>query len=174
LGPVAGLEFAEVILDAFEEGPGFAGAAGVAQGGAGSLSAQAFFQLVREADEPDDFGGVAFPGFEGFDEATPDVGHAARGDDIATGSVVGVVNLVAVALEGPAVEGIARDGDAAALQDGLLAVEREVVGVFADDEAGDEVEAGEAKASASTPKGRLRQYHSSQSPFSASPRFSAT
>ena len=41
------------------------------------------------------------------------------------------------------VEGVARDEEAAALEDALLTVERQVVGVFSDDEFGDEVEAGE-------------------------------
>ena len=40
------------------------------------------------------------------------------------------------------VEGVAWDVDAAALEDTLLAVKREVVGVFANDEVGDEVETG--------------------------------
>ena len=42
------------------------------------------------------------------------------------------------------VETVAWDVDAAALEDALLAVEREVVGVFPNDEVGDEVEGGES------------------------------
>ena len=41
------------------------------------------------------------------------------------------------------VEGVARNVNAAALEDALLAVKWEVVGVFANDEVGDEVEGGE-------------------------------
>lgn len=42
------------------------------------------------------------------------------------------------------IEGVARDADAAALEDALLTVKWEVVGVFSDDEVGDEVEAGKS------------------------------
>lgn len=48
------------------------------------------------------------------------------------------------AMQGPVIEGVARDADAAALEDALLTVKWEVVGVFSDDEVGDEVEAGKS------------------------------
>ena len=41
-------------------------------------------------------------------------------------------------------QGVARNVNAAALEDALLPVKREVVGVFSDDEVGDEIETGEA------------------------------
>lgn len=48
------------------------------------------------------------------------------------------------AVQGPVIEGVARDADPTALEDALLAIKWEVVGVFSDDEVGDEVDAGEA------------------------------
>ena len=47
----------------------------------------------------------------------------------------GFQNLQAV--EGPVIEGITWNADAAALKDALLTVERQVIGVFSDDEVGD-------------------------------------
>ena len=48
------------------------------------------------------------------------------------------------ALQGPVVQGVARGVEAEALEDGLLPVERKVVGVFRDDEFGGEAEGGDA------------------------------
>jgi len=48
------------------------------------------------------------------------------------------------ALQGPVVQGVARGVEAEALEDGLLPVERKVVGVFRDDEFGGEAKGGDA------------------------------
>lgn len=50
------------------------------------------------------------------------------------------------AAEGPVVQGVAGGVEAKALEDVLLAVEREVIGVFRDDEMGGEAEGGDAAA----------------------------
>jgi len=46
--------------------------------------------------------------------------------------------------EGPVIEGVAWNADTAALEDALLTIKRQMIGVFANDEVGDEIEAGES------------------------------
>ena len=95
-----GFEFEEDVAETIQKWAGLAGSCGFALRGTGPALAEALFELIELTNEVHEMGGVLLSRFEGFDEASPDVGHAASEfERAATMVLVALVGGVAITLE---------------------------------------------------------------------------